>query len=405
MSRGVRDVLVIMPSLPGRRRPDGTIVLTRKLIDGALEMAKHWPGPTRVVVEPWDQESDNLDNVAVAPDSPGCQVRVAAYDGPDLMAALADASAVVASVSCRQNHIAELCRRQGIACVYVSEYTLRTRFDIVRSETRNPVLWARRYLWEFGQERRQRKAIAAAAGVQSNGTPTHDVYRPITTRPHLFFDTRSRANDLVALDVLQARLSAMQSSDAPLRLAFSGRFLPWKGVQFLPPLAAALRAAKVPFTLDLCGDGSLTPGLRRDIERLGVGGQVRLRGTLDFVRELTPWMQREVDLLVCPHIQGDPSSTFSEAFAAGVPIAGFAGESLVGMLRHADAGWTVPMASVSALAQLIQHLSRNRQLLVMAAHKARAFAEHHTFESTVQRRVEHIRSCVTAMQLQHSTSV
>ena len=57
-----------MPSFPGQRLPDGRVRLTRKLFDGAREMSRHWDGPTRLLVEPWSQVSDNLDNLAVATD-------------------------------------------------------------------------------------------------------------------------------------------------------------------------------------------------------------------------------------------------------------------------------------------------------------------------------------------------
>jgi glycosyltransferase involved in cell wall biosynthesis len=390
-----RRTLCILPCLPGRTLADGRIVLTKKLIDGAVEIGKHWPGPTRVVVEPWEQESDNLDNVAVTADGAGCQIRVASYDSPQFAAAIADAGAVLASVSHRQNHIADLCRARGIACAYVSEYTLRTRFDIVRAETKNPVLWTRRYLWEATQERRTRHALRRAAGVQCNGTPTYDAYHTLTPRALLFFDSRSRAHDLVDADVLGARLQALRAG-RPLRLAFSGRFLIWKGVQFLPPLLAALRARRVAATLDLCGDGALLAQLRADVARLGLGDRVHLRGNLDFARELTPLMQREIDLFVCPHVQGDPSSTFSEVFAAGVPIAGFASEALAGMLRLAQAGWTTPVRDVGALATQIQRLDAAREELAGAALRARAFAAQHTFERTAERRAEHLLACAGA---------
>lgn len=389
------DTLVILPNLPGLRKPDGTIVLTKKLIDGAHSMAAAWRGPVHMIVEPWDTFSDNLDNVAVPPDDGAVRVSVLPYDRGDLIAHLRGTAAVLAAVSYRQNHIAELCARAAVPCVYVTEYTLRTRYDIVCAETINPILRARRGLWEYGQERRQARAIRNAAGVQCNGTPTHAAYRRINPRACLFFDTRCRAGDVIPLPALEARVAQLEAR-RPLRLLFSGRFLPWKGVQYLPRVAARLRELGVQFKLDLCGDGISTPGLRADIARLGLEDCVRLRGVLDFRLELTPLMQDGIDLFVCPHVQGDPSSTYAEAFAAGLPIAGFANEALAGMQQLAQAGVVTPMRDVGALARAVADLDRDRARLATAARRARAFALEHTFERTTQRRMDHVRECAAA---------
>jgi glycosyltransferase involved in cell wall biosynthesis len=393
---GGRDTLVLLPALAGCRRGDGSVVLTRKFITGATAMAESWGGPVRVVVEPAPVESDNLDNVAVMPSDLPFELRVIDYASPELGPCLGDAAAVLAATHYRQNHVADLCVARGVGCVYVAEYTLRTRMDIVRSRTRNPLLRARRFVWELGQERKQRRALRLAKGVHCIGTPTYEAYRRLNANAELFFETRCTREDVISPEALAARLALMAQPGSPLRLAFSGRLLPMKGVDYLPSLATALLDAGVDFVLDVCGDGVRAGWLRDEVCRRGLEQRVRLRGVLDFASELNPFMRERVDLFVCPHVQGDPSGTYLEVFAAGVPIVGFANEAFLGLVQRVPAGWAVPMRDVRVLAATVAGLSRDRSKLAAAARQARTFALDHTFDETVRRRMEHVRLCTDA---------
>jgi glycosyltransferase involved in cell wall biosynthesis len=170
-----------------------------------------------------------------------------------------------------------------------------------------------------------------------------------------------------------------------------------KGADHLPKVAAALARAQVDFTMDICGGGELTEAIREEAQRLGLADRVRLRGSLDFERELIPFISSDVDLFVCCHTQGDPSCTYLETMACGVPIAGYANQALRGIAQRSRAGWSVPTFEPERLAELIVALDRDRVGVASAARAARTFALAHTFERTMQARIDHFLTCSAPM--------
>lgn len=387
--------LAVLPNLRALPRPGGRVVLTRKFISGMQEYAKLWNGPLVAVMEPTSDPSSSLDNVEVDPASLDFGVEVTSYDSPDLAARLGRSAVIFGGVSYRQNHLADLGRSLGVPVVFGTEYTLRTRIQILRSETRNPLLQARRSLWEWQQERRQRRAIQRAQGIQCNGTPTFEAYRALSPNPLLFLDTRTTEDLFVSAGALERRLEELRAG-RPLRLAFSGRLNRMKGADHLLAVAKRLAERGCEFELAICGGGPLEEELAREIERAQLGSRVQLRGVLDFRSELVPFVARSVDLFVCCHRQGDPSCTYLETFACGVPIAGYANEAFAGLMRLADVGVVTPLDDVDALAAAIHSLARDRERLAALSRAALRFAREHSFEAEFRRRIAHLRGIAEA---------
>ncbi|UCD75124.1 MAG: glycosyltransferase, partial [Phycisphaerales bacterium] len=246
--------------------------------------------------------------------------------------------------------------------------------------------------WTKGLERRVRRALRHAAGVQCNGTPTYEAYRSLTPRPLLYFDSRVTESLLTSDADLQAR-GAELIDGAPLRLAFSGRLIPMKGADHLPKVAAELKRLGVPFRMDIFGDGDLAGDMKQQIAALGLADVVHMRGVLDFQSGLMPFVARNIDLFVCCHRQGDPSCTYLETMACGTPIVGYDNEAAAGIVRNAGVGWLSPPDDPGRLAAMIAELNEIRPLLIEAAEKARAFAARHTLDQTMQARVDHMLTC------------
>ena len=161
--------LAVLPNLKASVTDDGRVYLTEKFISGMQSYVDRWPGTVVVLIEPHDRLSDNVDNLAVDPRDLSFGVDVTSYDAPDLRNKLSSCAVALGGISYRQNHLAELCNEVGVPFVYGTEYTLKTRMQIIRTEERNPIVQAKRILWEWNQERQNRSAIRAAAGIQCNG--------------------------------------------------------------------------------------------------------------------------------------------------------------------------------------------------------------------------------------------
>lgn len=382
--------LVILPSLGATLSPDGGIRLTGKFISGVRLIVEQWDGPVEVLIQKDEaNHSGNLDDVWVRPEDLPFRVTVADFHSLEAKAVIARAAVVQGGADHRLNHMPDWCSELGAQYVMVSEYTLRTRWQIIDADRLNPLVTWRRKVWAWRQERANRASVKAAAAIQCNGTPTFDAYQPLNDRALLYFDSRVTADMLPAAPRLAAR-KAPWSSVEPMRLAFSGRLNRMKGVDHLPLVAQGLRDRGVPFTMDIYGDGPLVAELQKTIARLGLQDIVRLGGVLDFASELMPTVRDAVDLFVCCHRQGDPSCTYLETLACGVPIVGYGNEAFEGLMRRCPAGESVPMNNPSAMAAAIEKLASEPRRLAAMAQLGLAFAREHTFEHEFKRRIEHM---------------
>ncbi|RYF43010.1 MAG: glycosyltransferase, partial [Comamonadaceae bacterium] len=352
------NTLLIVPSMDIGVAADGRVRLTQKFISGMQMYVDRWQGPVELLGQQSNAEgSGNLDDVWVKPGELPFRVSVAGFDGEEARAAVRRSAVVQGGADHRLNHMPFLCAALGAKYVMVTEYTLRTRWQIIDADALAWPLALRRKIWAWRQERANIAAVKASAAVQCNGTPTFDAYQPLNDRTLLYFDTRATADMVPAVPRVLARSQPWSASD-PMRLAFSGRLNAMKGADHLVPVARALRDLQVPFLLDIYGDGVLKADLAKAIRREGLEGLVRLHGVLDFATELMPTIRDQVDLYVCCHRQGDPSCTYLETMACGVPIIGYANEAFAGLLRRCPAGESVTMDDWAAMAAAIARLSR-----------------------------------------------
>lgn len=389
--------LAVFSNVRAITRSNGNVVLAGRLISGMEEHGKYWPGGMLCACEPAPEAelAGNVDralggdNVEVAPGDLPFKLAVVDFRSEEARRVLSDVAVAIVGIGHRVTHMSAWGRELNVPIVYGSEYSLKTRLQVERAEVANPIILARRIFWHINLERKQRRAIRLADGIQCNGTPTYDAYKDISPSPMLFFDGRM-SEDMLVTDADQAERHARLRRGEPLRLAWSGRLNRMKGAHHLPAFAAELKKLGVPFKLEIFGGGVLEPSLRKEVSQRGLDDCVDVKGYVDFVNVLTPHMQKNVDIWVCPHVQGDPSGAFLETFGSGLPIIGFDSEALTGMLRLAEAGRTVPLGDAKALAASVARASRDREDLINWSTAARAFATEHTFDKSFKRRMAHI---------------
>jgi len=124
----------------------------------------------------------------------------------------------------------------------------------------------------------------------------------------------------------------------------------------------------------------------------GFADRFDIVGVLDFDTELMPRIRDQVDVFFCPHPQCDPSCTYVETLAAGVPIVGYANEAVKALEGATAAVESVKMGDPAAAAEAIAALGANASELERRSRAALAFARGHSFERTYDARVEHLLS-------------
>lgn len=387
--------LAIMPNFKIKRLSNDQIIITRKFTEAVLMYESLWNAPVKVLIEEEKDGVDEVDQKVINRNELPFVMEFVSYDSPDLIEHL-KGCVVLGSVDHRQNHLSQLCREYGIPCIYTAEYTLKTRLQIIAVTASNPLKRLRQNVWAQQQEKRQRRAISLADGVQCNGFPIFEEYQSINPYPLLYLDTRI-TEDLMATQEDVEKRAFYRSDAEPLQLVFSGRLNQMKGADHLIEVARELKRLNVPYHLYISGAGVLEEPMKQRIQKESLGNEITMMGVPDFKSEFFPFVRSKIDLFICCHRQGDPSCTYIETMSAGVPIVGYGNEAFEKLSNHSHTGWVVPMNCPDLLARQVAHLHQNRQEITAHAIASQQYAKGHTFLETFRRRVEHIETVAAAV--------
>jgi colanic acid/amylovoran biosynthesis glycosyltransferase len=394
IKNGSSKMLLLLPSVTAWR-VNGNLYFDRKFYDGLSLYSETWPGDIRVGIRIDSGPPPKFGLIEY--DEQGACAKFVFLGTDEVIREthLKDVDVVLASADNHKNfHVASLCQKLSVVCIYGIEYILETRLQILRITAGNPLQLAKSSIWLLYAELRRRNALKWADSIQANGVPAYDAYSGLVRNPLIYFDTRiEKGMDITGAE-LDERLSYLDRNE-PLRLGFSGRLIGIKGADHLVELGRVLHERGVPFSLDIFGDGELLPEMNAKIGDYGLSAQVRLHGAVDFKNELVPYVKKNIDLFVVCHRQSDPSCTYLETYACGVPIAGYDNKAHVGILAAHDVGWQVRMNDVTGLADLIADLHSSREGIKAKSRAAVQFAMDNNFETTFNRRILH---CIDIMQ-------
>lgn len=375
----MRKLIILTPGTT-RRREDGCIRMTSKTLSGLRAYAEYWPGETIWITPEESRHTDSVDGENLGSQWIDPNAENFCYmpaSNPISTVRSFGTSAIVVALLRVSN--AQLLTT-GARVVYISEQSLQTRIGIQLAGKPPASERLRIFGGAVKEELLLRRLVRRADGLQANGWPTWLALHRESPSPLLFFDTRLRT------DQLPSRGRTRRPPDGPLRLGFSGRHIPIKGPQHAVQLARDLQEAGIPCTLDIFGTGPMEPDLRRE-----AGEGVKFHGDVSFDRDWVPFVRDAIDLMVLPHVQGDPAGTYLETAGLGVPVIGFDNEALRTLTKEAAFGWVVPMRDRKSLLHKVAELAADGESLTAASANGIAFMRKHSFEQEFRRRVEHLR--------------
>ncbi|HSF76535.1 MAG TPA: hypothetical protein VLA84_22260 [Microcoleus sp.] len=102
------------------------------------------------------------------------------------------------------------------------------------------------------------------------------------------------------------------------------------------------------FELFISGIGELEEMMHQKIALNQLNDCVKMLGVPNFKTEFFPFVKNNIDLFVCCHRQGDPSCTYTETMAGGVPIVGSANEAFLFLGNCRNVGDRMGSANESA---------------------------------------------------------
>ena len=269
----------------------------------------------------------------------------------------------------------------GTPAILTTELTYRTRLDIHRAEATARVL-PRMALGLARTELRFRSMVRRAAAVECNGPAATRTYARLARRSMSYRDHRLHRADVAAA----ARVPAWDGT-RPLHVGFSGRHEAVKGPQFVVEVARRAYHAGLPVTFSIFGRGPLEQELRA-----AAPPTVRFRGFRDFRTEWVADVQNEIDVMMLPHLQGDPSCTYSESLGSGAPVLGFHNETLTPLVKEHGVGWAVRRGDTDALYDRLTRLLKHPDEVDAARKAGLALVGSEPFEDLMERRAAFFRA-------------
>lgn len=269
----------------------------------------------------------------------------------------------------------------GHKVVYLVENPPSVRKAIYAIEAAGKISYISRIRVNIGlwrQELAARRVFRRAVGLQCNGEAASATYGKYSNNSLTFYDHRVES---VHDDSHQTKSPLNKFS-----VGFSGRIVPIKGSQYMAELSHELYRLDPSITFYVMGDGT---DRQKVLDK--AAPNLVYKGFMGYSSEWEPFVQKNIDLMVFPHPQGDPSMTYYEALGQGLPVVAFANETS-DFLQSQGLAWTVPSGDVKELARRINELAHNPGEVKAKARAARDFMRKNLYHDTVARRMEHLVS-------------
>jgi colanic acid/amylovoran biosynthesis glycosyltransferase len=129
------------------------------------------------------------------------------------------------------------------------------------------------------------------------------------------------------------------------------------------------------------GDGILRNALTTQIEKLKLGGSIRLLGWKS--QEEIVELLKQADILLAPSITGNDGdeegipTTIMEAFALGLPVISTQHSGIPELVQDGQSGFLVPERDADALAQKLECLIKEPEKRHAMGRNGRTFVEQH----------------------------
>jgi glycosyltransferase involved in cell wall biosynthesis len=291
---------------------------------------------------------------------------------------------------------AKLAAQLNVPYILVLEYDLGTQIVATTSQTANPLRRANRAVrcaWRYFTV--EVPEMRRAQSLHCNGYPIYQAVRSHNPSRLLYLDSRLSEDMLISPQQLAARLASRVGR--PLRLLYSGRYERMKGVDDAIRVAIECLRRGLDVEMYCYGQGSL----RADMEALAA---TAARPDRIHINDSVPYPElvkiaQTCDVFVCCHIQSDPSCTYLESLGAGLPIVGYDNRMWRSLCRDSRAGYSSRLGRPGAVADAVQRLASDHQILAAMSAKAREFAQAHCYEREFAKRIDALNAAVSLPHL------
>lgn len=213
-----------------------------------------------------------------------------------------------------------------------------------------PVILARNGYKLISDMLKHRLTISLVDGIITNTNSIKEAYRSIPWLPEskvkVIYNGIKIPGKVESIDLRQQ----YGIPEGHVVLIAIGRLAWEKGFDLLISAMARIKAAGLPCTVLIVGDGDLRSQLEDMIRTLGVAGQVRLTG---FVEDPLPLIKSADYMILTSRQEGMPN-VILEAMALGTPVLSTAVNGTVELVKHMENGYLFKTDSLDAIVEAVR---------------------------------------------------
>jgi colanic acid/amylovoran biosynthesis glycosyltransferase len=200
-----------------------------------------------------------------------------------------------------------------------------------------------------------------------HGAETYATYAPYAKASEIVHNIHLSDHDRIPPDILAAKIQ--EAGHGPLRLCYVGRANGMKGHLDWVQVMALLHARGVNFQATWLGDGEGLSDMQAEVARHGLTQHVHLPG---FVKDRTSILAalRQAHVFAFCHKTPESPRSLIEALVSGTPIVGYDSAFPRDLISPHGGGVLTPLNDVTALADALENLARNRGQLAQLMGKA-----------------------------------
>lgn len=170
-----------------------------------------------------------------------------------------------------------------------------------------------------------------------------------------------------------------------LHIACAGRMVVEHGVE-TKGFSYAVRSMKdlTDCHLHVFGDGSHRPNLETLVHELGIDSSVTFHGKTSREELLTAFAS--MDIFLHPALYDGLPLVVLEAMNAGLPVIATHSGGLPDVVHENETGWLIKQADAGSIAEVINRLQKNKEILPLVGERARRFInEYASVESVTEK--------------------
>lgn len=213
----------------------------------------------------------------------------------------------------------------------------------------------------------ERSLIRKATVGLFHGAETYATYAPYAKASEIVHNIHLSEQDRIPPEILATKIASVEQG--PLRICYAGRANGMKGNMDWIHAMIVLNDRGIDFQATWLGDGEGLSDMKAEIARHGLTKRVHLPG---FVSDRAAMLDalRHAHVFAFCHKTPESPRSLIEALVSGTPIVGYDSAFPKDLISHHGGGVLTPLHDVAALANALEKLANDRQLLAELMRKA-----------------------------------